>query len=136
MLESSVKFGVVGKKRSKMVIRGREFEYTTVWQWSQILSVILWPLLGLSHIWWAFVYYHWYNNSIIDLISFAFTSLIFGQNLFFFVFAITNIESPSARGRFWYSTLLSATGPWLVWPIVLLANITHAILKKNTDPKY
>ena len=27
--------------------------------------------------------------------------------------------------------LLTATGPWLVWPITLIANIVHAYLYKN-----
>ena len=119
-----------------MVILGREFKYTSVWQWSQILSVIIWPLLGLSHVLWAFVYYYYYYNSLIDLVSFAFNAVLFGQNLLVFLLTIRNLESESARGRFWKSTLLTALGPWLAWPITLIANIVHATLYKSSNTTY
>ena len=129
-------FGLFGKKRQNMVILGREFHYTTVWQWPHIISVVIWSLLGLSHVGWAFVYYNWYSNSIIDLISFGFNAVIFGQHLLVFIYAVLNLDSVSARRLYWRSVLITATGPWFAWPITLIANITHAVLYRNTDRTY
>ena len=119
-----------------MVIRNREFHYTTVWQWSQILSVIIWSVLGLSHIFWAFVYYYWFTNSIIDQASFGFNAALWSQNILIFIYAIFNLDSVSARRLYWRSTLLTALGPWLVWPITLIANIVHAVLYNDQLQSY
>ena len=119
-----------------MVIAGRDFHYTTVWQWSQILSVIIWSVLGLSHIWWAFVYYYWFTNSIIDQVSFGFNAALFSQNILVFIYVLFNLDKVGARRLYWRSTLLTALGPWLVWPITLIGNIVHAVLFKDTLQSY
>ena len=129
-------YGVVGKKRQNMVIRNREFEYTTVWQWDSLISVVIWSLLGFSHVGWAFVYYNYYSNSIIDLISFGFNAVLFSQNLIVFLLTIRNLDSADVRGRYWYSTLFTALGPWIIWPITLIANIAHATLYRNSVTSY
>ena len=119
-----------------MVILGRTFHYTPVWQWPQIISVVIWSLLGLSHVGWAYVYYNWYSNSIIDLVSLGFNAAIFSQNLLVFLYAIFNTDSVGARRLYWRSTLLTALGPWVAWPITWIAYIVHAVLYRNTVKSY
>ena len=54
------------------------------------------------------------------------------------IFGLTlrDIDSESNRALFWKSTLYSAAGPWLIWPLTLIANIVHAILFKDSNDTY
>ena len=78
MSDATGMMGLVGQKRQKMVIEDKEFEYTTVWQFPMLRAVIIWSALSISHLWWAWVYYHYYSNSYIDLVSLVLNVLIWG----------------------------------------------------------
>ena len=98
--------------------------------------MIVWSSLGLSHMFWAFTYWRWFNNSIIDLISFVLNVLIWSQNLVILGLTLRDVDSESARALFWKSTLYSAVGPWFIWPLTLIANIVHAVLFKDSKDSY
>ena len=111
-----------------MDIFEKEYEYTTVWQFKPLTAVILWSSLGVSHILWAYVYWHYHYNSLIDLISFVLNVLIWSQNIVIFILTLRNMESAESRGLYWKSTLYTTVGPWIIWPLTLLANFVHSAL--------
>ena len=70
------------------------------------------------------------------MVSLGFNAVIFSQNLLVFLITIFNTDSVTFRRLYWRSTLLTALGPWIAWPITWIAYIAHAVLYRNSVTSY
>ena len=105
------------------------YYYKPLWGLEAIPAVIIWSSLTVSHVIWAFVYYYFFYNTIIDLVSLSVTSLLCVQNWWYFYKVITNLQDKEARKKYYNSARWVALGPWFIWPITWLAYWIHSIVK-------
>ena len=110
---------------------GTTWTYTLQTEFEPIVAAFVWGFMGALTIFFTFIYWFWFNNGLIDLISFIGNSALFGQNILFLFWLSLDVDDEGGRGSFYYSSLLSAFGPLLGWPVTLGAYITHAWLYRT-----
>ena len=94
--------------------------------------MFIWGAVESLSIFAAFSYWWWFKNSLIDLINFAATAALMGQNLFYLILLSFSLDDEGARGNFFYSGIVGASVPLFGWPIVLLAYLADSYLYRST----
>ena len=112
------------------------YYYKPLWGLEPIAAVIIWSSLTVSHVLWAFVYYYFFYNTIIDVISLSITSLLCVQNWWYFYKVITNLQDKEARSKYYKSAKWVALGPWFIWPITWLAYWVDSAINIYNYPAY
>mmetsp|Transcript_15816 Transcript_15816/g.18808 ORF Transcript_15816/g.18808 Transcript_15816/m.18808 type:complete len:152 (-) Transcript_15816:260-715(-) len=114
-----------------MEVFGTSWTYTLQSNLQPVVAVYVWAFLDILNIFLAFVYWYWYNNSLLDFISLAGNAALLGQNLFFLVPLTFSLDSEGKRKNYFYSSLFASFAPIFLWPILLVAYVVHAYLNKS-----
>ena len=113
---------------------GTTWTYTLQSDFEPLVAAFVWGFMGALTILYTFIYWYWFNNGLIDFISFIGNAAIFGQNLLSLFWLSLDVNDEGGRGSFYYSSLITAFAPLLGWPITLGFYLVHGWIYWN-DPK-
>ena len=119
--------GLYGQTQNTEILGGT-FTYTLQSEFDPLLAVILWGLLGPLNAFCAFTYWYWFQNSIIDTISFFANAGLFGQNFLAFLIVLVSLDSEGSRALYYWSSMIASLGPFVLWPATFVGYLVHAIL--------
>ena len=115
-----------------MELYGTEYFYSPLFEFEPIVAVVISGVLALLNIWIMFTYYFWFYNSLIDLINFILSALIYAPKLGMFFALISDLNNEEYRGTFYWLSFYSIAAPFVVWPITFLSYLTHSFLYTST----
>ena len=92
--------------------------------------------LDILNIFLAFVYWYWFKNSYMDLISFIVNSLVFGVHFLTFFRVIGRFGNVKSREAFYVATMYNGLAILFWWPFVWLVYVIHGYWMIATYPSY